>query len=157
MKRVVLLAVLAIAAIAVWSCRKDVTITPPPTLTGDYVGTYCYKTANQPEECQLITVRFTSDQFIVRIDPSVADDDRKFCDFDGEYELGANIIMRPRCDPVKYPGSPYCQIDPNPTQQGCDSDKDGYGTFVVDQSVEGKLLLQLVSGSTHKTFDLTLD
>lgn len=155
MKRVVLLAVLAIAAIVIWSCRKDVTITPPPSLSGDYIGTYCIKLPNQEEECQPVTVRFTTDQFMVRADPpDISDQDRKFCDFDGEYELGSNIIMRPRCDQTKYDPK-LCARDSNATAETCDLSKDGYGTFVLDQSVEGRLLLQYISGGTEKTFDLS--
>ena len=154
MKRVVLLSVFAIAAIAFWSCRKDVIIKAPPSLAGDYVGTYCVKEPNQDEECQEITVRFTADQFIIRMDPNLTEDDRKFCDFDGKYELGVNIVMAPRCG-APYPAS-YCLVDSNATQKTCAPRKDGYGTFFVDQSVEGRLVLESVSGDMHKIYTLEL-
>ena len=149
MKRVVLLAVLAIAAIAIWSCRKDVTITPPPSLTGDYEGWYIFQRGNTPPESMCVTVRFTQDRFQMRRDTvTCPEQPRTSCDSDGTYELSSNVTFAPIND-QSY----------NPTAQICDISRHPFGTFIIDQSVPGKVTMvsQSGSGDTFSYRKLDLD
>ena len=137
MKRVVLLAVLAIAAIAIWSCRKDVTITPPPSLTGDYEGNYVFQRGNTPPETMCVTVRFTQDRFQMRRDTMTCPDKPRIaCDADGSYILSSNVELSAMND-QSY----------NPTAQICDISRHPFGTFIIDQSVTNKVTMISQSGS----------
>jgi len=151
MKRVVLLSVFAIAAIAFYSCRKDVTITPPPSLTGDYEGWYIFQRGGgvTPPESMCVTVRFTQDHFQMRRDTVLCPDQPRIaCDADGTYSLGANVALAAIND-QSY----------NPTAQICDISRHPFGTFVIDQSVANKVTLisQTGSGETLVYRKLDLD
>ena len=150
MKRVVLLSVFAIAAVAFWSCRKDVTITPPPSLTGDYEGYYIFQRGVTPPESMCITVRFTQDRLQMRRDTMTCPDKPRIaCDADGGYTLSANVELFALND-QSY----------NPTAQICDISRHPFGTFVIDQSVVGKVTLvsQTGSGETllYRKFDVDI-
>ncbi len=149
MKRIVLLSVLAIAAVAFYSCRKDVTITPPPSLTGDYTGWYIFQRGVTPPESMCITMRFTQDRFMMRRDTVTCPErPRTSCDADGTYALSANVTLSPIND-QSY----------NPTAQICDISRHPFKTYVIDQSVSGKVLMetQTGSGETYEYRKLDLD
>ncbi|PWB68407.1 hypothetical protein C3F09_11680 [candidate division GN15 bacterium] len=150
MKRILLLSVLAIAAIAFYSCRKDVTITPPPSLTGDYTGWYIFQRGVTPPESMCITVRFTQDRFQVRRDTvTCPDKPRIACDADGGYALSANVTL-----------SALNDLGYNPTAQICDISRNPFGNYIIDQSIADKVTLESQTGSgedlVYRKFDLDI-
>ena len=149
MKRVVLLSVFAIAAIAFYSCRKDVTITPPPSLTGDYEGYYIFQRGVTPPESMCVTVRFTQDRFLMNWDSITCELSRIACDQAGGYELSSNVSM--------------IQTRPGDSANSiaiCDRERAVHGSYVIDQSVPGRVTMVSQSGSgetfLYRKFDLEM-
>ncbi len=148
MKRIVLLSVLAIAAIVIYSCRKDITITPPPSLSGDYEGYYLIQRGNTPPESMCVAVRFTQDNFLLYWDSLLCELPRIACDQKGSYELASNLSL---IQPSVGDSANSIAI--------CDRERAVHGQYVVDQSTEGKVVLesQLGSGDTYLYRKLNLD
>lgn len=149
MKRVVLLSVFAIAAIAFWSCRKDVTITPPPSLSGDYAGYYIFQSGVTPPETMCITIRFTQETFLEVWDSVVCPDRPAACPAKGGYRLDANVVLYP-----------IQLIDTNYQARSCALARHPFGSYIIDQSIPGKVTLvsQTGTGETlvYRKFDVDI-
>ena len=94
----VVLLLLTFAASMFVSCRDDVVVPYPPSLLGNYKGIYSYQKvddANQIDSTyeQPIRWRFTSAEYQMRKDSTIAESLRVFCDVDGSYEIGTGVEM----------------------------------------------------------------
>jgi len=82
-----------------WSvgCRDDVNVPFPPSLLGDYHGTFAYQKVDGIDtlvnEEALITFRFTSSDFSMYKDSTIPESLRVFCDVAGEYEVEDGVSM----------------------------------------------------------------
>jgi hypothetical protein len=104
MKRVwtVISLVVAVSIVLAWaaSCRKDVYVEPPPSILGNYKGTYCYnEDDNNPlttdlDTCQAVKVTFNLSGWIMYMDADVTPDSaRMSCDCRGDYTLENGVQM----------------------------------------------------------------
>lgn len=146
MKRVVLLAVLGVAAVVVWSCRGDRVIEAPPSLAGDYEGWYIYKHGTTPPESMCVTVRFTQEEFHMRRDTvKCPDRPRAACDADGKYNMTAAVVI-------------YAEDaqDSNATAQICVLERAPFASYVFSQPA-GKLILESKVGSGDAEVTRKLD
>ena len=94
----VILLLLAFAVSLFVSCRDDVLVPFPPSLQGNYKGIYTYEKIDETNQIdstyeQLIRWRFTSVEYQMRKDSSIAESLRVFCDVDGDYEIGTGVEM----------------------------------------------------------------
>lgn len=90
MKRIAVLLILAVVATLIYSCRKDVMVEPPPSLSGDYAGTYTFKKGSLPAVVQGVTMKFTTDAFRINWDST---GEQRFCDAKGGYQLTNNVEL----------------------------------------------------------------
>jgi hypothetical protein len=139
MKRIAGMLVLVILAGLAYSCRKDVFIDAPPSLLGDYTGTYSVKRGSLPPEEWPVTFRFLLAEFSLRLDEAARPRPQAICDHDGMYTIGASVTMAARCGGDYSPAT--CATDPNATAQQCNQDLDAYGTFVLEQTEAGDVTL----------------
>ncbi len=129
-----LLLVLGVLAFFI-GCADDVFVEPPPTLTGNYVGTYTLKIGTQIPMEEEITWRFSQNSYSKRSDYKV------FCDFDGTYELKNGVILN--------------QTNGRPTVKECNEDYNPTGFFQLDQSTDTVKMTQYDSETlTLKTIKL---
>lgn len=115
-----LLLVLGVLAFFI-GCADDVFVEPPPTLTGDYVGTYTIKEGTQVPMEEPITWRFSQNSYSKRLD-STRLDSNIFCDFDGTYELENGVTLN--------------QTNGRATVVTCDEDQNPTGFFQLDRSTD---------------------
>lgn len=129
--KVLTVGALVLVGTALWSCRKDVFVEPPPSLIGTYKGfVYLRKEVNGSvtlEKAQFVTWRFSDVRYQIRWDSipnqaplSAAPNERQFCDSDGEYDLSAGIEL--------------IIIDPSPTPVVCIESENPEGFFSLNQS-----------------------
>ncbi|MDD3732489.1 MAG: hypothetical protein PHU88_08965 [candidate division Zixibacteria bacterium] len=102
-------------------CADDVFVEPPPTLTGNYVGTYTLKEGTQVPIEEPITWRFSQNSYSKRLDTTRIDSN-VFCDFDGTYELENGVNLN--------------QTNGNPTRATCTVEQNPTGFFQLDQSTD---------------------
>ena len=138
MKRLAVLALLVILVVAYVGCRDDVFVEPPPSLTGDYTGTYTITIQCQTPEVMFITWRFTSSSYILRRDTTVTTPDNVqiCCNSAGSYILGNNVELE--------------EVNENLDQITCASEKNPQGIFGLDQSQAGRVLLRQVDGDVTR-------
>ena len=138
MKRFVgLVAVASLFALFI-GCADDVFVEPPPSLIGDYDGTFSVKVGNTPAVTQEVNWRFTTATYQMRV--SDASPDTICCNSAGEYTLSSNVELN-EINPVLDPF--VCNQEGNPK-----------GVFGLDQSKTDTVLLKRVSNDT--TMELTL-
>ena len=94
----VLLLLLTLAASMFVSCRDDVVVPYPPSLLGNYKGVYSYQKVDNSSQLdstyeQPIRWRFTSEDYQMRKDSTIAESLRVFCDVDGTYNIGTGVEM----------------------------------------------------------------
>ena len=141
MKRLAVVAILLTLISAYVSCRKDVFVEPPPSLTGDYKGTYTIAVPSQTAQIENVRWQFRADSYIMRLDTTVSPNDTVCCNSLGNYTLGNNVELE--------------VIDPNLDQGACDENKVPQGVFGLDQSTAGVVFLRQVRGDT--TFEIYLE
>ncbi len=124
---VVLFGVMSVGLLV--SCRDDVIVPSPPSLVGNYKGDYTLRkhVADQDPttdttRVQLVTFRFTSANFAMSMDTSVAETDRIFCDVLGEYELKTGVTLT--------------VIDSNTTRALCTEMWAPTGSYSLDQTTD---------------------
>ena len=123
MKKVVSLLLLVGVIAFAYGCRKDLFVSPPESLSGDYVGTYIYKFEGQAETNQPVTWRFTSTGYDMRYDEDRGSG-REFCDNVGEYEYEGSAVN-------------LTVIVENLNQDLCSPDQNPEGRFSVFRPIEG--------------------
>ncbi len=116
-------------------CRDDINVPFPPSLIGDYHGTYAYQEVvgidtNVLEE-DLITFRFTSSDFSMYKDSSIPESMRVFCDVSGEYSLEDGVLMT-LIDSSLTPVTCFLSWGPN-------------GFFGLDQTTDTVKLTQVIN------------
>lgn len=132
-----ILLVVGAAALTV-GCRDDREVPFPPSLIGDYTGIYSYLELDQAgdtvvDTSQLITFRFTADDYQMEIDESIPESLRVFCDNLGPYELDNLVMLDCMGDDCNYTRG-VCTQDWNPT-----------GVFGLDQTSDTLRLNQEVT------------
>ncbi len=132
MKRFAGLAVLIIMVACIAGCAGDVFVEPPPSLSGTYIGTYSYQQGEQSPVVQEVVWVFTTDRYFMELPETDPAPTREFCDVVGTYSLSANVDME--------------LINGNLNQDICDESKDPEGTFSLNQSVAGRVLMKQVNG-----------
>lgn len=129
--RMLTAAAVVVAGAAMWSCREDVFVEPPPSLIGSYKGFIYLRTEVNGivtlEKAQHVNWTFSDVRYRIRWDSlpnqaplSAAPNERQFCDSDGEYDLSAGIEL--------------IVIDPSPTPVVCIESQNPEGFFSLDQS-----------------------
>ena len=148
MKKLVGLAALILLLALVLACRKDVFVEPPPSLTGDYIGSYTWDPDDAPAVTQPITWRFSSNGYSMYYDEEsdTRPPDQKaqnFCNTLGNYELVNGVQLSP--------------TDWNVNSDLCQDSLGPFGTFQLDQSTDTVKMTQYNSerGET-KTIKLLL-
>lgn len=132
---------LLVALAAAWTvgCRDDITVPFPPSLKSDYTGFYSFLEIGPlgdtiTDTSQLITFRFTDDDYTMVMDTSIAESLRVFCDNRGLYTLGDGVTITLE--------------EPNFTRGVCTEDWDPDGFFGLDQTTDTVRLLQDLSDPT---------
>jgi hypothetical protein len=90
--------VLVLAASLFVSCRDDVEVPLPPSINGNYVGTYhlveiVNSVDTNTDTTQAIEFTFRKPDFSMDIDPMIPESLRVFCDVLGTYVLGNGVTM----------------------------------------------------------------
>ncbi len=143
----VLLAALGIAVGLASGCRKDVYVTPPPSLIGKYIGTYTYQEDNGAtlivDTTQPITFDFSSIVFSMDLDTSrMAESGRVTCDVLGYYSYEGSVVL-------SYT-SPTLGGEPgkrNKTNKICRESDVPEGAFGLQQPADSVLLIQQTTKS----------
>jgi hypothetical protein len=142
-KRIALVLIVIALLMIRCDCGPD-PIEPPPSLTGDYVGEYYLKSGDSPEQCQDITFRFTSDRFLMKLDTNLMKEaDRVFCDASGAYEMSSNVTL-----------SATSSLDSNRTEKICNTTLGPFGSYALDQSQTGIVILQSKVGDITRMLTL---
>ena len=140
MKRFVgLVVIVALVGIFI-GCADDVFVEPPPSLIGDYAGTYSFKVGNTPAVTQEVTWRFTTATYTMRVTGNSPD--TISCNCAGEYELGNNVELT--------------QITPVLDPFTCDQGRNPKGVFGLDQSKQDTVFLRRVSADTTQELVLVI-
>jgi len=141
MKRYVGLAVV-VALVGVFiGCADDVFVEPPPSLIGDYVGTYSFKVGNTPAVEQEVNWRFTTATYTMRV--ANTSTDTISCNCAGDYVLENNVEL--------------VQITPVLDPFTCDQGRNPQGVFGVDRSKVDTVFLRRVSADTTQELTLVID
>ncbi len=144
--------VVALTIVLAWesSCRKDIYVAPPPSIIGQYKGTYRYteddgnpRTTNI-DTSQYVKVTFFSDSWLMYLDLTKTPlKDRIACDCKGDYTLDNGIQMD--------------TTDGNLTKGVCTMDWLPVGTFQLIRSQTDTvcpLLIQQVSNDIQKNLTI---
>lgn len=152
MKRIVLAATLATAAIAAFfiGCASDIILPEDPTLKGVYKGEYAlvrnFGASNEQRFEQPVTWTFEDQLFRMSIDtasPNVGS--HSFCKVSGQYALTTGVRMQTLTSvPV---GGQFTS---------CNRDEDPVGTFTLIRRAD-TLVMTLFEGSTLKEIKLIPD
>lgn len=156
-KRLGLLAVLLIAAIGLYNCRKDVVIEPPPSLVGRYTGTYT-RAVQVPESLpvsQHIVWVFTDTKYYMDFDSAFYPDQKavdtcRMCDVAGIYLVSSGVLLTT--------DNPQ---DSNRTKRSCIVGYAPDGQYQLDQSTPNTVKMSGLSQNAAgqnvlKTINLTL-
>jgi hypothetical protein len=131
-----LIAVLVIVA----NCRDDVFVEPPPSLTGDYHGTFTIQEGTQTPEVMDIVWRFSQNSYAMRVDTLGQNTTQISCNCAGTYVLGNNVELM--------------ETDANLDNDICREDANPLGVFSLNQSQAGRVLLIQVEGTVTKEVEL---
>jgi hypothetical protein len=128
-------------------CRDDVLVPFPPSLLGNYHGTYQYQAVvgidTQENEIAPITFKFTSGDFNMYKDSTIPESLRIFCDVAGEYSLEDGVLMT-LTDSSLTPVTCFLNWGPN-------------GFFGLDQTTDSVKLTQVRNeGGTEITTRIRL-
>lgn len=140
MKRFVGLAVFVALIGVFFGCADDVFVEPPPSLIGDYAGTYSFKVGNTPAILQDVTWRFTTQTYTMRVTGTSGD--TISCNCAGDYELGNNVDLQ--------------QVTPVLDPFTCDQGRNPKGVFGLDQSAQDTVFLRRVSADTTQELILVI-
>jgi hypothetical protein len=146
---IVLLGVLCVGLLT--SCRDDINVPFPPSLVGNYEGTYSLLRAHSASGGtdttyeQLIKFRFTATDYAMSMDDNIDEADRVFCDVSGEYTLGTGAILT--------------ATDSNTTKALCTESWAPTGSFSIDQTTGMTELKRIYVDSNNVGIEmkLTLD
>ena len=88
--------VLALTASLIVSCRDDIEVPLPPTINGNYVGTYHYvqienNVDTQVDTTQAVEFTFRKPELSMDIESTIPESLRVFCDVLGTYALGNGV------------------------------------------------------------------
>jgi hypothetical protein len=141
-KRLGLLICMALIAITLYNCRKDVTILPPPSLVGTYTGTYAREVQQQPDSEKInqhVTWTFTTTKFYMDYDQAyyAHKEDAKVCDCGGIYAVASGIDLESETSQ-----------DSNRTKRSCTTGYSPDGQYQLDQSVANEVTMTGVSYNT---------
>jgi hypothetical protein len=137
-----------------WSlgCRDDIVVPFPPTLAGDYTGTYRYVEISSGintlvDTTQTVDWRFTNTTYNMKV-VLPTEEVRFFCDCAGDYELVSGVQL--------------IETDDNLTNKVCTPLHNPKGAFGLDQSsIQDTILIaqDLTEESIRriKVLKLTLD
>ena len=144
-KRLGLLVFAVLAATLLYNCRKDVTIEPPPSLTGTYSGTYT-RAVQSPDSTavvQQIVWIFTDTKYRMSFDPAHYPKDgtgATICDCSGIYVVTSGILLQAQTS-----------LDSNITKRTCKKDYAPDGQYQLDQSVENEVTMTCLSPNLQGT------
>jgi hypothetical protein len=145
MKRLLALAILlSLLVTFAMSCKDDVIVEPPPSLTGDYQGTYVRQVGQQTPEVENVIWRFTSNGYIMRWDSTAGNETVISCNASGNYTLENNVELEEL----------NSNLDQGVAGGPCDENKTPKGVFGLDRSQEGRVLMRQVLGDTLKEIEL---
>ncbi|MCB2230742.1 hypothetical protein KQH82_08510 [bacterium] len=145
MKRLAVVAILLMLIAAYVGCRDDVFVEPPPSLTGDYEGTYKISVPSQTDRIEYVRWQFRADSYIMRFDTTVAENEAICCNSLGNYTLANNVDLEV-IDP---------DLDGGIAGSACDQSLVPQGVYGLDQSTAGIVFLRQVRGDT--TFEIYLE
>ncbi len=98
-----------------FGCRKDVYVSAPATLTGDYTGYLYYQVGSTSPDSQAIAWRFTTTNYVFSLDTTKWSlENRRFCDAFGTYSLTDAVVLTQ--DPHWVPAV-VCDSSKNPTSR----------------------------------------
>jgi hypothetical protein len=132
-KRLGFLLILALAAGLLYNCRKDVVVEPPPSVVGNYAGTYSRVVQGTDSNLlQYVTWVFTSTNFFMDYDQShyPIKDSAKVCDVGGVYEISAGISL-----------TATDSKDSSRTVRTCNKVFGPHGSYQLNQSVAGEITM----------------
>lgn len=149
MKRLAVVAILLVLIAAYVGCRDDVFVEPPPSLTGNYAGTYSLEAPDGTDRIEFVTFLFRADSYIMRFDTTVPGNEPISCNSLGNYTLGNNIELEVVDDNLDqgipgYEGSSACAEGLTPR-----------GVYGLDQSTAGVVLMRQVRNDT--IFEIRLE
>jgi hypothetical protein len=125
-------------------CADDIVLEPPPSLKGNYVGTYTIKLlSTQQSTTEHIIWQFQDQFFFMNLD-STQFGGKCFCAVSGDYTLGEGVRLRVL---ASQPDDDIAQCT------SCNAAENPDGTFVLDQST-ATLRLSRQSGDTLKELQL---
>jgi hypothetical protein len=132
-KRLGFLLMLATAAMFLYNCRKDVIVEPPPSVIGNYTGTYTREVSGTDSlVSQHVLWIFTSSNFYMDYDPAFYPnkDSAKVCDIRGEYEItsGMNLFAT-------------ASKDSSATVRTCNKIYTPHGLYQLNQAVSGEITM----------------
>ncbi|MDX9856459.1 MAG: hypothetical protein RBT76_01575 [candidate division Zixibacteria bacterium] len=145
MRRLVVVALLLVLIAAYVGCRDDVFVEPPPSLTGDYEGTYTLSVPSQQDRIEFVRWQFRADSYIMRFDTTVDGNDPISCNSLGNYTLANNVELEV-LDP---------DLDGGIAGSACDQSLVPQGVYGLDQSTAGVVFMRQVRGDT--TFEIRLE
>jgi len=122
---ILIVALLAIALTWSVGCRKDVEVPFPPTLIGEYTGTYSLFAIDGIDTLidtlQYVTFRFTNTTYIVKLNEKLQDEGTLFfCFSEGEYVLENGVT--------------FIETDENLERHVCTPAHNPTGAFGLNQS-----------------------
>ncbi|MBD3403493.1 hypothetical protein GF420_11400 [candidate division GN15 bacterium] len=147
MKRLAVVALLLVLVAAYVGCRDDVFVEPPPSLTGDYTGTYSLEAPDNTQRTEFVVWQFRADSYIMRYDTAAADNDAISCNSLGNYTLGNNVELEVLDDNLDQgiPGQ----------ASACNERLVPQGVYGLDQSTPGVVLMRQVRNDT--IFEIRLE
>ncbi len=131
--------VLLLGASLFISCRDDVEVPFPPSINGNYVGTYHLMIIKNgvdtlPDTSQSIEFTFRKPEFSMDIESTIPESLRVFCDVLGTYVLGNGVDLT--------------VTDSNYTRGVCTQDWAPGGYFSLDQTTDTLKLYHDVTTTT---------
>ncbi len=151
----ILIITLMVIAIS-WSvgCRKDVEVPFPPTLIGEYTGTYTLLAVDGIDTLidtlQYVTFRFTNSTYIVKLNKKLQEVSTLFfCFSEGEYVLENGVTFIETDENLERH---VCTPAHNPTGAFGLNQSTGTDTIIIKQDVTDSL-----GGRSIKTLKLVIE